>query len=165
MQTGLVDPYNYPFLKKDETMYLSTISNCPIMQQRMTSSPLSLNTIANHPSRRKTLRVQLRKYWFLIKLMKLVFIYLRSSSTYRVEIKFQIKLRTHFTTMTLKALNQSHMSSELSELSTHYAQCINYRLLPKLVWTQVKISWETPSALLILTRSVKLSLVIVVDKY
>lgn len=21
------DPYNYPFLKKDETMYLSTISN------------------------------------------------------------------------------------------------------------------------------------------
>ncbi len=54
MQTGLVDPYNYPFLKKDETMYLSTISNCPIMQQRMTSSPLSLNTIANHPSRRKT---------------------------------------------------------------------------------------------------------------
>lgn len=24
--TGMTDPYNYPFLKKDETMYLSTIS-------------------------------------------------------------------------------------------------------------------------------------------
>lgn len=26
MQTTQTDPYNYPFLKKDETMYLSTIS-------------------------------------------------------------------------------------------------------------------------------------------
>lgn len=54
MQTGPVDPYNYPFLKKDETMYLSTISNCLLIQPRMTLSRHSHSTIASRPSRRRT---------------------------------------------------------------------------------------------------------------
>lgn len=40
------DPYNYPFIQKDNTMYLSTISTLSIIQLKMILAVV-LNTFAN----------------------------------------------------------------------------------------------------------------------
>ncbi len=40
------DPYNYPFVQKDNTMYLSTISTSKFIQLKMISAP-ALSMFAN----------------------------------------------------------------------------------------------------------------------
>jgi hypothetical protein len=62
METTQTDPYNYPFLKKDETMYLSTICKCIEMQLKMTLSLRMANTIDNHHSKKKILKGQHPKF-------------------------------------------------------------------------------------------------------
>ena len=52
------NPYNYPFIQKDNTMYLSTISTTPYIQPNKTS-PASLPSIAKAHSSREIFLVPL----------------------------------------------------------------------------------------------------------
>lgn len=58
MQTQ--DPYNYPFIQRDNTMYLSTISNKGLIQLKMILE-FDLNTKDSQHFRGKTLKAHFQK--------------------------------------------------------------------------------------------------------
>jgi hypothetical protein len=47
------DPYNYPFIQKGNTMYLSTISTSLIMNQQKMTSQLFLVLTGTHHSKKE----------------------------------------------------------------------------------------------------------------
>lgn len=135
------DPYNYPFLKKDETMYLSTISNPLFIQLKMISSLHFLSTIDNPPSKRRTFREPILKFLSRISPMIQVSVCQHLSSRC-LEPELSIKLRTHCIMGTLKAPTRSLINLGQKELWTHFALCISFPLLQKLALILVKISSE-----------------------
>lgn len=62
MQTQ-TDPYNYPFLQKDQTMYLSTISiNIFNVQVKMILNQHIHNIVDNQHFKKKIYKVHYQKY-------------------------------------------------------------------------------------------------------
>lgn len=110
------DPYNYPFIKKDNTMYLSTICKHFDIQLKTTSkflnhsidSPLFNSMISLAPHQRflsqKILPEQIFPYQLIYNLFQIL-------------VKRSIKHQIPYLLMIFKAQDQKLLNSEVKELS------------------------------------------------
>ena len=110
-----VDPYNYPFLKKTETMYLSTISTCFLIQAKMTLNHLRAHMLGIPLFSVMTLMGPILGLGFLLRKETLGLDFRLLLSRYLIGQSISQKSLILFIGMILKERALKPMNSELTE--------------------------------------------------
>lgn len=107
------NPYNYPFIQKDNTMYLSTISTSLFIQPSKIS-PANLPSIAKVHFYKEISQEQLPRFWSP-KEAPLISSFPPISSLSLIEVSISTRHQTLYSLMILKELDQSAQTSEQEE--------------------------------------------------
>ena len=89
-----IDPFNYPFPKKQETMYLSTISTFSMIKPRMTSNLPIPSTHKIPPFRKKIFKEPNLKVLYLLSRQLHHFLYLPMWNPNQITIRKLIRFQT-----------------------------------------------------------------------
>lgn len=121
------NPYNYPFIQKDNTMYLSTIST-PSSTQQSKTSPVKPPTTEKVLSNKEISQGPHLKFSFLKTPLHPTSNYPHTLNLFLIAVSTSKRHRTLYLSMILKEPDLSAQISELEEslilfvLSTYYLQ-------------------------------------------
>ena len=127
------NPYNYPFIQKDNTMYLSTICTFPFTKPNRIS-PLSLPSLDRVLSSRKIFQELPRRYWFLSNLTILISSSLLTLNPFLIDTNIYKRHQIPSMLMILMEQNQNAHSSGQEELLILSVPSICFLLPHKLSW-------------------------------
>ena len=137
------DPFNYPFLKKDNTMYLSTICKYSPIQPNRTSIPSSNPSTASPPFSNMTSQAPRQRFSFL-RVPPLPISYSPPMSNLPlIAASTSIKLPIPYSWQTSTAQDQKQYSSELSVTLILSVPSTPFLLLLKSFLIMAAISSET----------------------
>ena len=130
----MTDPYNYPFIKKDNTMYLSTICTFHLMQLNWMSR--SKNLIIDSPLFYNMISMELHpRCWYLRLQLLPTFLCLIMSNLYLMEARsLKKEVRIHYISMIYRGPDQRLHSLEQEEWWILYVPSIYFLRLLRSLW-------------------------------
>lgn len=121
----MTNPFQHPFLTRDKTMYLSTLSYSTLIQPNKTLK-LPSRIFENLVFLKMIFKAQNQKNQFLNLEDLTIFHYPLMFNLFRIRLKQSKKLQIHFILMILKAQNLKQIVFELNVLLIHFVQDIYF---------------------------------------